>query len=84
MSDQRDSVDREVDLHKQHSTETATVIEVEEPLLSAPEVSELVKQFSFSLRFDGISVQLAEIATDDVEVYVEAVIFVNQLCNKHN
>ena len=55
---------------KHESLDTTTpVVEIEEPLLSAPEVSELVKDATFSFDLEGIEINLrTEEEAQDEEV----------------
>lgn len=56
-------------LATQDSLETTTpVVEIEEPLLSAPEVSELVKQTKFSFVLDGVALTLLSEEEDPLAV----------------
>ena len=51
------------------SMETTTpVVEIEEPLLSAPEVSELVRQTKFSFVLDGMTLTLLQEEDDPLAV----------------
>ena len=51
---------------------TTPVIEVEEPLLSAPEVSELVRQMTFQFELDGVCVRLlTEVEAGNIEVKLD-------------
>lgn len=62
--------DVSLDFNKRQSLDTTTpVVEIEEPLLSAPEVSELVKQLAFRMEMDGVFITLlTEAHSMDMEV----------------